>query len=451
MSTPLARDLADLARRFDKPAPRYTSYPPVTGWTAPFGPADYRAALERLADRPAEGMSLYVHLPFCALRCLYCGCNAIVTRRQSRVNDYIGLLAKEAQLVTGILGRSRAVAQLHLGGGTPNFLSDEQLRTLTGALEDHFDLVWGDEASIEADPRLVTGSQLDTLRDLGFARISFGVQDTDRSVQEGIGRVQSAALVSDVVWRAREAGFQGINLDIMYGLPGQTPETFARTLDDVIALSPERIACFGYAHVPWLRPHQRALDEGALPDAVGRLVLFRMAVERLEAAGYRWIGLDHFARPTDPLAKAFDQGRLHRNFMGYTTLGLPHQVALGMSGIGDVAGAYAQNDADLGSWGEAISLGHFPIVKGHLLTEDDHLRGAAIRELMCTLRLPAHHGMGPLAEAYRRVAAHERDGLVRAAADGLHVTRLGRFLLRSLCHELDAGKDREVVTLSRAV
>lgn len=449
----LEHDLRGILPRFDRPVPRYTSYPPVPAWTTGVGPDDYQAALGRLGTRPYRSAALYVHLPFCRTRCLYCGCNALATSRTEKADTYLDRLEHEFALVEQGLGHRHLIEDVHLGGGTPNRLTDDQLHRLGEMMERHFAIAPGASRAVEADPREVTPAQLAAFRHHGFDRISFGVQDVEPGVQQAIGRIQPAAVVQHAVDEARIAGFASVNLDIMYGLPRQTTQTFSRTIDAVLAMGPERIACFGYAHVPSMLKHQRAIREEELPGGPERLSLFAMAVERLEAAGYVWVGLDHFARPGDELARAFGERRLHRNFMGYTAGNAGDLIATGMSAISEVTGTFAQNDAGATGWAGAIDAGRLATVKGHRLSNDDLARRDAILELMCNLRLPSDLACGPLRPAYERIATYQREGLVEHAGDALHVTRLGRFFLRVLCAELDAylPRDAERPRMSRVI
>jgi oxygen-independent coproporphyrinogen-3 oxidase len=294
------------------------------------------------------------------------------------------------------------------------------------------------ELSVEADPRLVSPEQLRTLRSLGFSRISFGVQDLDRGVQEAIGRLQSPALVRDVCDSARTAGFEGLNIDLIYGLPRQTAETFTRTIEQALALGPDRVACFGYAHLPTQRAHQRVIDEADLPDGAMRASLFQLAVNAFTSAGYAWIGLDHFAKADDPLAVAQREGRLHRNFMGYTTMPAAHLVGVGMSAISDAGGCFAQNEAKLGPWRERIDAGRLATVRGHTLSADDRARQAAILHLMCNLELPYAAVPPGVDDLRQRFAPFVEDGLVEFGEDRLSVTPMGRFFIRNMAMELDA-------------
>jgi oxygen-independent coproporphyrinogen-3 oxidase len=291
---------------------------------------------------------------------------------------------------------------------------------------------------VEADPRLVTREQLRTYRQLGFSRISYGVQDVDDQVQEAIGRIQPVDMVRSCVEMAREEGFSGINLDLIYGLPRQTPSSFARTIETALEFNPDRVACFGYAHVPWMKSHQKRINDGELPRAWDRFALFRDAVRRFTDNGYRWIGIDHFARPDDPLALAADAGRLHRNFMGYTTRSGEHLLGVGTSSISEVDGWFAQNAAELGPWQREIDAGRLPITRGHVLSDDDRQRGAAVSHLMCNAELPFDLFVGDIDDLVDRYEQFARDGLVVFDTDRIVVTPLGRFFLRNLAFPLDA-------------
>jgi oxygen-independent coproporphyrinogen-3 oxidase len=425
-----------LIHQYDVPGPRYTSYPPVPSWTSGFPVDRWREALRNV---PADdAFALYAHFPFCATRCLYCGCNAIPTQRRDKVDAYLDDFAHELAMLTQDLGWGRPVHQMHWGGGTPNLLSPAQTERALRLLTDAFAFRSDAELSIECDPRVVTEGQLQHLRGLGFSRVSFGVQDLDAHVQRAIGRIQPVAMVRNVVDQARAAGFDQINLDLIYGLPHQSLASVDATIDEVLALDPDRIASFGYAHLPAQRAHQRAIPLDALPGTIDRVALFRHIVDRLTGAGYAWIGFDHFARHDDPLAVAQREGRLHRNFMGYTTETGPHLLGIGMSSISEVNGVFAQNAATLGDWRDRVQGGSLPLVRGHVLTDDDRLRGTLIKQLLCNLELPLDAVPPALAPALEAVAATAADGLVVVDHDRITVTELGRYFLRNLCLPFDA-------------
>ena len=441
----------DLICRYDISGPRYTSYPTVPVWNSRFGETEFRNALREL-DADDTPVAIYVHMPYCAAKCFYCGCNAFTTNRPEVIDRYLTALECELDMVLETIGTGRRVAQMHWGGGTPNLLSDAQLARAYGMFERRFSFTSDAELSIEADPRRSSRLQLTVLKGLGFNRISLGVQDLDSNVQEAIGRIQPETLVRDVCDGARAAGFKELNLDLIYGLPRQTNGSFFRTINTVLSLDPDRIACFGYAHMPTARPHQKLIDEHELPTGEARFELFSLAASTLGEAGFAWIGLDHFARSGDPLAVAQREGSLHRNFMGYTTMPGQHLLGFGASSISEVAGRFAQNDAKIGGWRESIEQHRLPIVRGHLMTDDDQQRGDAIRHLMCNLELPFELAEGALQPSLERLRAYAEDGLVEFDSDRMRVTDIGRFFLRNLCMELDAYLPTQAArTFSRTV
>jgi oxygen-independent coproporphyrinogen-3 oxidase len=425
----------ELIDRYDRPGPRYTSYPTVPNWSPSFGSTEYQAALARTGNDGT--FALYAHFPFCARKCLYCGCNMLVTRRAAHIDAYLDGLEKEIDMVLAQLGPSPLVTQMHWGGGTPNLLSIPQLTRAFEIFSSRFDIAPGAELSIEADPRQCSRVQLQHLRALGFNRISFGVQDLDVEVQEAIGRLQPLELVREMCDQAREAGFEGLNVDVMYGLPRQTRTSMAKTIMHVLDLQPDRVACFGYAHVPWMRPHQRAIRDDELPGAHERFAQFAMAVNLFDSADYEWIGLDHFAAKHDALTHAKQARALHRNFMGYTTMPAEHLLAFGMSAISEVGGVFAQNAAELKDWRAPIDEGRLPIVRGHELTEDDKRRQHIIMELMCNLEYPLAGNREYLRESIARLHPLVDDGLVRLSDDRIAVTPLGRYFLRNICMAFD--------------
>jgi oxygen-independent coproporphyrinogen-3 oxidase len=410
----------------------------VPAWGAPFGPAEYREALAELAEAEAESVAVYVHIPFCEYRCHYCACNVTLARRGEVGDAYLDRLERELDLVTGILGRRRRPLELHLGGGTPNFLTVGQSTRLAAMLECRFAFGADAERSLEADPRLVTREQLAGFREVGFRRISFGVQDFDPVVQAAIGRLQPEAEVRQAVELARETGFEGINVDLVYGLPSQTPERFARTLRETLALRPDRIACYNYAHVPTVRHNQRLIPAGSLPSRDQKFQLFRMAVDAFTGSGYQWIGLDHFALEGDELARAAREGRLRRDFMGYTTRATGHLLGFGMSAIGDVAGRFVQNVPRTGQYQRELDRGELPVERGHRLSDDDKARRLAILRLMCRLDLPYRMLPEPADRSAARLQPLVDDGLIVEEEEGYQVTPLGRWFLRNIAMALDA-------------
>jgi len=434
----------DLIARYDTPGPRYTSYPTVPAWKRPFGPAEYREALVDLAGAESDPVSIYVHIPFCGYRCHYCACNVTVARGPDAADAYLDRLERELDLVTGILGRHRRPRQLHLGGGTPNFLTPAQCSRLSGMLESRFAFGPEVERSLEADPRLVTREQLTRVRELGFSRISLGVQDFDPTVQTAIGRSQPEAVVRDAVELAREAGFAAINIDLVYGLPRQTVTSFEHTLRAALMLRPERVSCYNYAHVPRVRHNQRLIDASALPSREEKVHLFQMAVEAFTGNGYEWIGLDHFALQDDELARAAREGRLWRDFMGYTTRTAPHLLGFGMSAIGDVAGRFIQNVPRTGQYQRDLDRGELPVERGHRLSDDDKARRLAILRLMCNLDLPYRMVPPPAEQSAARLQPLMDDGLISRSEESYEVTSLGRWFLRNIAMALDAYLPQQV-------
>ncbi|MFO0584029.1 MAG: oxygen-independent coproporphyrinogen III oxidase [Anaeromyxobacter sp.] len=452
-----------LIKKYDRPGPRYTSYPTAPEWSEDFGPGAYAEHLAK-ADRSPEPLSIYVHLPFCKEMCRFCGCNVVATHDRSRADAYLDVLEKEVELVAKRLPNRRKFTQLHWGGGTPTFLDEKQLERCHAIIMRHFELVPGGEKAIEIDPAITTRSQIALLASLGFNRISMGVQDFDGKVQEVVGRIQGFAETADLVKAAREHGFKGVNLDLIYGLPYQTPETWKKTLDQILEIHPDRMAVFGFAYVPWAKPHQRLLPQEALPKTEQRVELFLQAVQGFTGAGYRLIGLDHFALETDELAHAQDAGTMFRNFQGYTVRPAPDTVAFGMTSISDIGGAYAQNQHRLKDWNERVLAGELPIAKGASMTDDDLMRRFVINRVMCLLRLDLREvaekfGPGARAAIEKSLAKGraelEADGLVTFDGDVLKVTPLGQLLVRNVAMLFDAYLEKHAgekkPTFSRTV
>ncbi len=434
---------AELLERYGTTGPRYTSYPPVPRWRDrdQFGPSEHRAALAAAA---APTRSVYVHVPFCERRCLYCGCNVVITRSPERAEGYLDWVAREVELVGQHVSETRPATQVHWGGGTPTFLSPGQLERLWAIQVERFPLAEGAEVGVEIDPRVTDREQLATLAGVGFNRLSLGVQDTDPKVQEAIGRIQPVELTRDTIAAARELGFGSINVDLIYGLPHQSEERFSQTLRHVLELAPERIALFNYAHLPQRFKHQRAIPSEALPSGMDKLRLFTSAIDVLSTQGYRFIGLDHFAREDDELARAHDAGTLQRNFMGYSTRAGSDAFAFGASAIADVGGRYVQNEPDLKAYGAAIAAGELPTRRGLELSGDDLLRRALILRLLCNDRV-SRQGLAAdfpqlLAPGFEQVFARDlerlaplvADGLVRLEGDWIVITPLGRLFARNV-------------------
>ena len=440
---------ADMMGRYGQAGPRYTSYPTALQFKEEITPEHYvRAATaseEALLRRP---LSLYVHIPFCFSPCLYCGCNKIVTRVLHRMERYAGYLGREISLRARYFDRERVVEQLHWGGGTPTYLPKALLIELMAKLARHFRLTDspGRDYSIEIDPRSVDPAALQLLKDLGFNRVSLGVQDFDPDVQAAVNRVQPADQVQGVYQAARDLGFQSINFDLIYGLPLQTLETFRRTLDQVIAMRPDRLAVYGYAHMPQLFKAQRRISSKELPDEATRLALLRLAIERLCAAGYLYIGLDHFALPSDSLARAKQQRTLHRSFQGYTTHANHDLVSFGVSAIGRVGGLYVQNHRLMPEYEAAIDQGTLPGRRGVCLDQDDSIRADVIQQIMChglveIEALQARHGIvfqEYFAPELKRLCTLSEDGLVEVTQAHIRLTRAGQLMMRAVAMAFDA-------------
>jgi oxygen-independent coproporphyrinogen-3 oxidase len=427
-----------MLQRFAEFGPHYDRPVPTALWTDDFGSEDYEAVLRGIAQRPDETLSLYVQVPFCAGRCLYCGCNTTITHESDRLDQYLNLLDQEMAMVSRHVGGERDVLQLHLAGGTPNYLNDAQLTHLTEIIERHFRILPDTDQSIECDPRRTSAGQLELLHALGFQRISLGVQDLDPDVQRAIGRMQSLELIHDVYWMAREIGFETIGFDLIYGLPQQTEEAFQRTLDSVIELAPDRVSCFGYSRNTSMGSHQHAIDVHQLPSDLERQLLFQRAVQSFTSSGYSWIGLDTFALDSDELSIAQSEKRLHRNCIGYTANASNHLLGLGSGAVGEVDGICTQNECVLSDWEGLVEQGRFPVARGHRASHEDRRRRDAISHMICNLELPAKLASGCLDEEYARLAGYAVDGLVEVEPGGLRITPAGRYFLRSLCTEHDA-------------
>ena len=450
----------ELVRKYDVPGPRYTSYP-----TAPhFSDSFDRAALRReIADDnsdPTRPLSLYVHLPFCETLCWYCGCNTVITRKHEAATDYVDLLIKEIALVAAQLNRARPVTQLHFGGGTPTFLPPDQVARLGRALHQHFRFAPDAEISVEIDPRRLTREHVQAFRDLGCNRASLGVQDTNPAVQEAINRIQPTSLTAQAITWLREAGYQSVAIDLIYGLPLQTEESFAQTIHEITALNPDRLAVFSYAHVPWIKPTQKVFEiRKQLPKTEEKLGMLVLATKLLTQAGYQSIGMDHFARPDDELALAHQAGTLHRNFQGYTTRAGASLYGFGMSSISQTPGSFWQNEKGLDAWSAALMAGELPIERGLLVGDEDQQRRTIVMEVMCRRRFD-YAGLSKrtgsdvravYAKELTSLADLEADGLLVTDAAGFTITPLGELFRRIIAMRFDVYLDRGPRNFSKAV
>jgi oxygen-independent coproporphyrinogen-3 oxidase len=444
-TAPHALDL-DLIRKYSIPGPRYTSYPPATKFTLELAPLALDAAIAD-DNRGRRPLSLYFHLPFCETRCWFCGCNTVITRRRDAAGEYLDDLAREMRLTAERLDNTRPVAQIHLGGGTPTFFPPEELRRLGALVHELFPNRGPDcEFGVEIDPRRIREDHVRALREIGANRASLGIQDTNPRVQLAIHRIQPQSVNERAFAWLDAAGFESINVDLIYGLPLQTRESFARTIDDVLQLDPDRLSVFSYAHVPWIKPAQKIFEQRAqLPGAEEKLAMFAVAHEKLTAAGYIDIGLDHFAKPDDELAVALREGTLHRNFQGYSTRGDASLYAFGISSISSTADTYRQNHKTLDGWRAALDAHQLPVERGLRLSAEDVRRRTIIMRLMCHRRLDFAELSRTLgldfpdryASELRSLDDLEADGLVRRSAGGVEVTGIGVPLLRVVAMRFD--------------
>ncbi|MCC7203354.1 MAG: oxygen-independent coproporphyrinogen III oxidase [Nitrospirae bacterium] len=433
--------------KYDKAGPRYTSYPTAPVWNEKFGPEQFREKIieTNRADSSAP-LSLYFHIPFCYSLCFYCGCNSIITRKKGHAGEYISYLKKEMENISRLVKRNRQVVQLHWGGGSPDFLSPSEMEELYGYIKDNFTIAVGAEAGVELDPRETTFEHVQTLKRLGFNRISMGIQDLNPRVQEAVNRVQSEETSGRLVNWCRDLGFESINVDLIYGLPFQTADSFKETVDRIIAINPERIAVFNYAHVPWMKKHQKMIHEEDLPKGREKLEILKMVIEKFTGAGYVYIGMDHFAKPDDELCIAQREKTLYRNFQGYTTKAGCDLYGFGMTSISMVGNCYAQNLKALNDYYAAVSAGRLATHRGYELTDDDILRRHIITRLMCDFELVKHEVESKynisfddyFSDALKRLVAFQDDGLLKLQPDRIEISDSGRILVRNIAMVFDA-------------
>lgn len=452
-----------LLQKYDRPVPRYTSYPPATELTPAFDPIDFNAAIA-IGNYKNTPLSLYCHIPFCETACYFCGCNTVITKRKALAEPYLDYLIRHIEKVAALVDKRREVHQLHWGGGTPNYLSLTQVQRLWDVLHQHFSFDANAEVSIEVNPRYLDRDYVLGLRQIGFNRISFGIQDFNPTVQEAINRIQPEAMLFDGMAWMRESAFDSINVDLIYGLPFQTLDTFRETVRKTLQLNPDRIAVFNFAYVPWIKPIQKKIPQAALPLAPEKLDILRMTIEELTGNGYVFIGMDHFAKPDDELAIAQRQGELHRNFQGYTTQPESDLLGFGMTSISMLQDVYVQNHKRIQDFYRAVDADTLPIESGVKLSQEDLIRRAIIMELMCQFRL----SKDAIQEKYHLrfdgdfddYFAAEHSGLEVLAADGLltltpnhvEVTPIGRLLIRNIAAVFDTYlRDRPYEGFSKAV
>ena len=435
----------ELVKKYNVPGPRYTSYPPATHFTGEISPELFIEKI-RGNNEGAGDLSLYFHLPFCYSLCWFCGCTTVITADQKKSGQYLAYLEKEMDLLKPLMNPKRKVVQLHFGGGTPTFSMPDEIRRLGQMIHSRFSFASDAEAGVEVDPRRLTRDHLVALREIGFNRGSMGVQDNDPVVQKAVHRIQPFEMTKQSVEWMREVGFQSVNIDLIYGLPHQTPTSFMKTLDETLSIKPDRFAVFNYAHVPWMKPAQKILQQGVLPSPETKLELLKLTIERLTSEGYVYIGMDHFARAGDELAVAQKQKTLQRNFQGYSTRGGADIYAFGMSSISQADGFYWQNQKDLPDYYASLEANKLPLHRGYIMTDEDVIRRTTIMRLMCDLGLnyPAMSKLLNLdfkqhfATEIESLDDMEADGLVLKTPDELVVTDLGRLLVRNIAMRFDA-------------
>src|SRR5437867_2309897 len=438
--------------RYNRPGPRYTSYPTAPVWNDDFGPADLERVHEA-AERAKTSASLYMHIPFCESLCLFCACNVVIQKNKSVAPPYLDILKRETERISRSVSKDRPVVQFHWGGGTPTYLTPEQIEDLFGFAREHFQFAPDSEIGIEVDPRVTSRQHLETLRKLGFNRLSMGIQDFHPDVQKAVHRIQPFEMTRDLLFAARELGFDSINVDLIYGLPYQTPETFAHTVEQIISLSPDRIALFSYAHVPWLKKQQGSFI-GHLPEGMVKFEIFRTGLLQFIEAGYVYIGMDHFAKPGDELSLSQQRRTLHRNFQGYTTKAGADLYGMGITAISGIQSAYAQNHRDIPSWQKAVEERGLATMRGYHLSEEDLLRRAVISRLLChTVVIKDEISREFVidfdecfAEELRRLEPFREDGLILLNRGAIRATWLGRIFIRNLAMVFDPYLEKQQLT-----
>ncbi len=435
--------------RYNRPGPRYTSYPTAPVWNDSFGPDDLERVHEE-AERARSPVSLYMHIPFCESLCLFCACSVIIQKDKRVAPPYLSVLKQEMERVSRSVSKNREVVQFHWGGGTPTYLTPEQIEDLFGAVRARFTFAADAEIGIEVDPRVTSREHLETLRRVGFNRLSMGIQDFHADVQKAIHRIQPFELTRDLLFAARELGFDSINVDLIYGLPYQSPERFAHTVDQILELAPDRVALFSYAHVPWLKKQQGSFA-AHLPEGMQKFEIFRTGLLKFLEAGYLYIGMDHFAKPEDELAISQRKRTLHRNFQGYTTKAGADLYGMGVTAISGIQNAYAQNHRDLAAWEKSVAERGIATMRGYRLSQDDLLRRAVISRLLChtvVIKEEIAREFGVdfdqyFADELARLEASREDGLVLLEAGEIRATWLGRIFIRNLAMVFDPYLEKQ--------
>ncbi len=439
--------LPELISRYEASGPRYTSYPTAPVWSEDFGLQDHRDSLASLKSEAGSGISLYTHVPFCTSLCHYCACNKVITQKPELPVDYLATLEREIEATREALPQPFEAAHIHLGGGTPTHLTPDQLRSLMQMIDRAFPLKAGAEVSIEVDPRVTSAAHMDALEECRFNRISLGVQDFDERVQTAVRRIQSVEQVADITARARRSGFHGVSFDLIYGLPFQTEASFDQTIDRVLEMGPDRVALYSYAHVTWVAKQQRGFERVDLPDASLKLRIMLLAIQRFLDAGYVYIGMDHFARPDDELARAHASGQLHRNFMGYTTRTTSDLLAFGPSGINELRSGHVQAQRGLADWQTSVQRDGLATLRGHRMSDEDYRRSWVIHQIMCRDGVVAEEYTQKFGESFEEhfrqelmgLKGMEEDGILeRSQEGGFKVTTTGRLLVRNVAMAFDA-------------
>ncbi len=435
--------------KYNRPGPRYTSYPTAPVWNDSFGPGDLERVFDE-AESAKSPVSLYMHIPFCESLCLFCACNVVIQKNKSVAPPYLDVLKRETERVSRSISKARPVVQFHWGGGTPTYLSPKQIEDLFEFTRERFHFAPDSEIGIEVDPRATSRAHLETLRKLGFNRLSMGIQDFQAEVQQAVHRIQPFEMTRDLLISARRLGFESINVDLIYGLPHQTPESFSHTVYQIIGMSPDRIALFSYAHVPWLKKQQGSFI-GHLPEGMVKFEIFRTGLLKFVEAGYLYIGMDHFAKPGDELAVSQQKRTLHRNFQGYTTKAGADLYGMGITAISGIQSAYAQNHRDILSWQKAVEERGLATMRGYHLSQEDHLRRAVISRLLChtvVVKDEISHEFGIdfdeyFAEELRRFEPFREDGLALLENGEIRATWLGRIFIRNLAMVFDPYLEKQ--------
>ena len=449
----------NLIKKYDRPGPRYTSYPPATEFTQEICEDHYREKLKESNDRKTP-LSLYFHIPFCESGCYYCGCNIIISHRKGIERPYLDRVYREMDMISDLLESTRPVVQLHWGGGTPNYLEPDEIEEFMSEIKGRFRFSEDAEVSIEIDPRYATDEQLKVIREVGFNRISMGLQDLDEKVQRAINRIQPYDLMQRTMERLRDLGFESINIDLIYGLPYQSARSFEKTVEKVIELDPDRVAVYSFAYVPWVKPIQKHIDPSTLPDPEEKLSILEMVIDKFQNAGYVYIGMDHFAKPGDELALAQQKGELWRNFQGYTTRKGVELIGIGATSIGMLYDSYFQNFKTLREYNSAVDSGHLPVFRGVILNEDDLIRREVIMDIMCNLgvnfiKIEELFGIDfreYFSEELENLRELEEDGLIEVREDSIRILPPGRLLIRNVAMVFDAYlKTKKELKFSRTI